>query len=157
MSDVITRTNDVQIAIILMSLQYKKMSLVRISLIPNIVSTHGPGQQWILQSIELSSPRAASKLVLPPFSNIEPLGIYVVVDNSPCKYILKKSLHTMIELPRLPLISLDTAEETNTHEIARGHHTVIGEQSSKTLSSFFACKMPFSPEHTYNYVILLLR
>ncbi|GAX27221.1 hypothetical protein FisN_13Lh223 [Fistulifera solaris] len=31
----------------------------------------------------------------------------------------------MIELPRLPLICLDTAEETNTHEITCGQHTVI--------------------------------
>jgi hypothetical protein len=33
----------------------------------------------------------------------------------------------MIELPRLPLISLDTAEETTTHEIARSQHIVIGK------------------------------
>lgn len=32
-----------------------------------------------------------------------------------------------IELPHLPLICLDTAKETDTHEISRGHHTVMGK------------------------------
>lgn len=32
----------------------------------------------------------------------------------------------MIDLPRLPLICLDTAKVTNTHDMTHGRHTVIG-------------------------------